>query len=33
MERCSYFIEERALFGCFPNQEMVEILEKEGVTY
>ena len=30
MERSSYFIKDRALFGSFPTQEAVEELEKMG---
>lgn len=33
MERCSYFIPKKALFGSFPSQEAVSILESEGVKY
>jgi ribA/ribD-fused uncharacterized protein len=33
MERSSYFIKDRALFGSFPSQEAVEELEKLGVRY
>jgi protein-tyrosine phosphatase len=33
MDRCSYFIPKRALFGSFPSQETVELLETEGVRY
>lgn len=33
MERCSYFIEEKALFGSFPNDKEVTFLENEGVKY
>lgn len=33
MERCSYFIEHKALFGSFPDQRTVETLEREGVRY
>lgn len=33
MERSSYFIKDRALFGSFPTQEAVEELEKMGVRY
>ena len=33
MERSSYFIKDRALFGSFPTQEAVEELEKLGVRY
>jgi|TARA_B100001059_G_C17838497_1_gene590100 ribA/ribD-fused uncharacterized protein len=31
MERSSYFIKDRAMFGSFPTQEAVEELEKNGV--
>lgn len=31
MERCSYFIENKALFGSFPTQQEVETLENMGV--
>jgi protein-tyrosine phosphatase/predicted NAD-dependent protein-ADP-ribosyltransferase YbiA (DUF1768 family) len=33
MERCSYFIPEKALFGSFPEQKIVEQLEDLGVRY
>ena len=33
MENYSYFIENKALFGSYPSQETIEILEKEGVRY
>lgn len=33
MERCSFFIPDKALFGSFPTQEAVEELEKRGVRY
>jgi hypothetical protein len=33
MERSSYFIKDKALFGSYPTQESVEELEKEGVRY
>jgi protein-tyrosine phosphatase len=33
MERCSYFIENKALFGGFPTQEIVKELENMGVRY
>ena len=33
MERSSYFIKDRALFGSFPTQEAVEELEKMGVRH
>lgn len=33
MERCSYFIKGKALFGSFPSQEGVEELEREGVRF
>lgn len=32
MERCSYFIENKALFGSYPNQETVNYLENIGVV-
>lgn len=31
MERCSYFIQDKALFGSFPSQETVLHLEEQGV--
>jgi predicted NAD-dependent protein-ADP-ribosyltransferase YbiA (DUF1768 family) len=31
MERCSYFIKEKALFGSFPTQDVVGILQEHGV--
>lgn len=33
MERCSYFIQGKALFGSFPTQETVNLLEGEGVRF
>ncbi len=33
MERSSYFIENKALFGSFPTQESVNELEQEGVRF
>ena len=33
MDRSSYFIKDRALFGSFPTQEAVDELEKEGVKF
>ena len=33
MDRSSYFIKNRALFGSFPTQESVEELENEGVRF
>uniref|UniRef100_A0A6C0LW24 Tyrosine specific protein phosphatases domain-containing protein n=1 Tax=viral metagenome TaxID=1070528 RepID=A0A6C0LW24_9ZZZZ len=33
MERSSYFIKNRAMFGSFPTQEAVEELEQNGVRY
>ena len=33
MERCSYFIQNKALFGSYPTQEAVEELEANGVRY
>jgi protein-tyrosine phosphatase len=33
MERCSYFIKDKALFGSYPTQSGIEELEKEGVRY
>jgi len=33
MERSSYFIKNRALFGSFPTQEAVDELEQNGVRY
>lgn len=33
MDRCSYFIPDKALFGSFPSQEEVDLLEKEGVRH
>ena len=32
MERCSYFIENKALFGSYPTQETVNYLETMGVV-
>lgn len=31
MERCSYFIQDKALFGSFPSQDAVHVLEELGV--
>lgn len=31
--KCSFFIKDKALFGCYPTQENVEELEKFGVKY
>jgi ribA/ribD-fused uncharacterized protein len=33
MDRCSYFIKNKALFGSFPNQSAVTELEQEGVRF
>jgi protein-tyrosine phosphatase len=33
MNSCSYFIKDKALFGCYPTQEAVEELETENVRY
>lgn len=33
MEKCSYFIPDKALFGSFPDQKTVEELEELGVRY
>ena len=33
MDNCSFFIEDKALFGSFPVQEEVELLEEKGVRY
>jgi predicted NAD-dependent protein-ADP-ribosyltransferase YbiA (DUF1768 family) len=33
MQNSSYFIENRALFGCYPKQSDVDELEREGVRY
>jgi ribA/ribD-fused uncharacterized protein len=33
MNRCSYFINDKALFGSFPTQEAVEELESNGVRH
>jgi predicted NAD-dependent protein-ADP-ribosyltransferase YbiA (DUF1768 family) len=33
MERCSYFIPDKALFGSFPEQKTVDELEELGVRY
>ena len=33
MDRSSYFIKDRAMFGSFPTQEAVNELEKEGVRF
>lgn len=33
MERCSYFIKDKALFGSYPTQEAIETYEKLGVRY
>lgn len=33
MDRCSYFIKNRAMFGSFPTQEAVNELEREGVRF
>lgn len=32
MEKCSFFIEDKAMFGCFPTQETVNALESKGVN-
>lgn len=33
MDKASYFIKDKALFGSFPTQEAVEELENEGIRY
>lgn len=33
MDRCSYFIKDRALFGSYPTQEAIDELEANGVRY
>lgn len=33
MDKCSYFIPNKALFGSFPTQDSVEELENNGVRY
>ena len=33
MNHCSYFIKDKAMFGCFPTQQSVEELEQEGVKF
>ena len=33
MEYCSYFIKDKALFGSYPTQESIPILENEGVRH
>lgn len=33
MEKCSYFIQEKALFGSFPSREIVESLEEIGIRH
>lgn len=33
MNRCSYFIQNKALFGSYPTQESVLELEEHGVRY
>lgn len=33
MEKCSYFIQDKALFGSFPSQATVDLLEEQGVRY
>jgi predicted NAD-dependent protein-ADP-ribosyltransferase YbiA (DUF1768 family) len=33
MEKCSYFIPEKALFGSFPSQATVDMLEEMGIRY
>tara|TARA_A100001011_G_scaffold394642_1_gene487558 strand:+ start:26807 stop:27748 length:942 start_codon:yes stop_codon:yes gene_type:complete len=33
MDKCSYFIKDRALFGSYPTQEGIYELENEGVIY
>jgi ribA/ribD-fused uncharacterized protein len=33
MNKCSYFIKNRAIFGCFPIQKSVDELEEHGVRY
>lgn len=33
MNTCSYFVKDKALFGSYPTQEKIEILERIGVRY
>ena len=33
MDRCSYFFEDKALFGVYPSQETVNLLEQYGVVH
>lgn len=33
MENCSYFIENKAIFGSYPTQDIVDELEEKGVRY
>ena len=33
MNQCSYFIKDKAMFGCFPTQQSIEELEQEGVKF
>jgi ribA/ribD-fused uncharacterized protein len=33
MDKCSYFIKNKAIFGSHPKQEEVDVLEKKGVRY
>lgn len=33
MDTCSYFIVDKALFGCYPTNESIKLLENEGVRY
>ena len=33
MDKSSYFIKDRAMFGSFPTQEAVDELEIQGVRY
>ena len=33
MDKCSYFLKDKAIFGSYPTQENVYKLEKKGVKY
>ena len=33
MDRSSYFIKDKALFGSYPTQSAIQELENEGVRY
>ena len=33
MDKCSYFLKDKAIFGSYPTQENVYDLEKKGVKY